>query len=403
MKARNTKAARPGAGAASDKTPKSILEVTTVGIAPDGSAVARDEKGRSIFVNGALPGERVRVELSADRKQFAKASVLSVIDPSSDRVAPPCPEVSRGCGACPWQHVTLPMQQQLKAEIVSHSIERRGVACPTPAQVPLAPWGFRTTIRATVKDGRAGFFRMRSHDVVPVDTCLIAHPLLVDLLVDGRYPGAREVLLRCGARSGERIAATTPSKLGANLPEDVLSEYFHEQVAGHLWRISAKSFFQSRPEGADALAQLVTDASDEIGSCSSAIDLYSGVGVFAGVLASKGWSVTAVEGSYSAIRDAKLNLSGLPVEIVRADVTRWKPSRAEFVVADPSRQGLGQLGVETIAATGARRVVLVSCDAVSLGLDAALLQSAGYALSKVTCVDLFSHTFHVEVVSVFDR
>jgi tRNA/tmRNA/rRNA uracil-C5-methylase (TrmA/RlmC/RlmD family) len=98
-----------------------------------------------------------------------------------------------------------------------------------------------------------------------------------------------------------------------------------------------------------------------------------------------------------------MNLSKLPVEIVRADVTRWKPSRAEFVVADPSRQGLGQEGVETVAATRARRVVLVSCDAVSLGLDAALMQRAGYALSKVTCVDLFSHTFHVEVVSVFDR
>jgi 23S rRNA (uracil1939-C5)-methyltransferase len=403
MSTGNTRATQPQVGTASGNAPKSILEVSTVGMAPDGSAVARDEKGRSIFVKGALPGERVRIELSADRKQFAKALVVSVIDPSPDRVTPPCPEVSRGCGACPWQHVSLPMQQQLKAEIVRHSIERQGVTCPTPEHVSLAPWGFRTTIRATVRDGRAGFLRTRSHDVVPVETCLIAHPLLGDLLVDGRYPGAREILLRCGARTGERMAATTPSRLSPHLPDDVLSEFFHEKVAGHQWRISAKSFFQSRPDGADALAQLVEVASDEMGSCSSAIDLYSGVGVFAGVLAAKGWSVTAVEGSYSAIRDASLNLSGLPVEIVRADVTRRKPSRAEFVVADPSRQGLGEQGVNTIAATGARRVVLVSCDAVSLGLDAALLQRAGFALSKVTCVDLFPHTFHVEAVSVFDR
>jgi 23S rRNA (uracil1939-C5)-methyltransferase len=389
--------------AGSDQETKSTLEVTTVGIAPDGDAVARDARGRAIFVKGALPGERVRVELSSDRHQIAKGAVVGVIDPSPHRVAPPCPEILSGCGACPWQHIASPMQEQLKAEIVRSSIERRGVPCPTPAQVPLAPWGFRTSIRASVKGGRAGFLRTRSHQVVPVATCLIAHPLLLDLLIDVRYPGAKEVLLRCGARTGERIAVITPSKLRPHLPEDVLSESFHEQAAGHLWQISAKSFFQSRPDGADALAHLVEMAADEMGSCSTAIDLYSGVGVFAGVLASKGWSVTAVEGSHSAVSDAHVNLFGLPVEIVRADVTHWEPSRAEFVVADPSRQGLGELGVETVAATGARRVVLVSCDAVSLGRDAALLHRAGYELSSVTCVDLFSHTFRVEVVSVFDR
>jgi tRNA/tmRNA/rRNA uracil-C5-methylase (TrmA/RlmC/RlmD family) len=379
------------------------LEVTTVGIARDGNAVARDKTGRTIFVSGALPGERVRIELSSDRRRFARGSVVALIEPSPHRVVPRCPEVSNGCGACPWQHITVPMQGELKAEIVKSSIERAGVPCPTPAQVSLAPWGFRTTIRASVKDGRAGFLRPRSHEVVPVANCLIAHPLLVDLLVDVRYPGAKEVLLRCGARTGERMAAMTPSKLKPNLPDDVLSDHFHEHAAGRPWRISPRSFFQSRPDGADALAHLVEVAADELGSCSTAIDLYSGVGLFAGVLASKGWSVTAVEGSYNAAQDAQVNLRGLPVEVVRADVTRWQPCRAELVVADPSRQGLGKLGVDVVAATGARRVVLVSCDALSLGQDAALLQGSGYTLSKVTCVDLFSHTFRVEVVSVFDR
>jgi 23S rRNA (uracil1939-C5)-methyltransferase len=382
---------------------KSTLEVTTVGMAPDGDAVARDANGRAIFVKGALPGERVRIELSSDRRQFARGVVIDLIDPSPHRVTPPCPEVLNGCGACPWQHISLPMQEQMKAEIVRSSIERRGVRCPTPDQVSLAPWAFRTTIRAAVKNGRAGFFRTRSHQVAPVATCLIAHPLLLDLLVDVRYPGVKEVLLRCGARTGERMAVVTPSKLRPSFPDDVLSRSFHEQVAGRSWEITGKSFFQSRPDGADALAHLVEAAADEIGPCSTAIDLYSGVGVFAGVLASKGWSVTAVEGSYSSVSDAQVNLSGLPVEVVRADVTHWEPNRADFVVADPSRQGLGQQGVETVAATAARRIVLVSCDAVSLGHDAALLQRAGYRLSSLTCVELFPHTFRVEVVSVFDR
>ena len=232
---------------------------------------------------------------------------------------------------------------------------------------------------------------------------MVAHPLLQDLLVDVRYPEAREVLLRCGAKTGERLVATKPSNVDADLPDDVLSDHFHEFAAGQLWRISASSFFQARSDGVDALAHLVEGAAAELGAPSTAVDLYSGVGLFAGVLASHGWAVTAVEGSYSAVEDAKVNLHGLPVDVVRADVTRWTPGRSELVVADPSRQGLGSEGVRVVIATGARRIVLVSCDASSLGRDAALLQRSGYAMTAITHLDLFPHTFRVEVVSVFDR
>jgi 23S rRNA (uracil1939-C5)-methyltransferase len=379
------------------------LELTTIGIAPDGDAFARDPKGRPIFVRGAIPGEKVRVELLVDRRQSAKASVIEVINPSPHRTLPPCPEVFRGCGACTWQHIDIQEQEQLKAEIVENVLRREGVVYPTPTQVQLAPWHFRTTIRATVQEGRAGFLRSRSHDMVPVATCMIAHPLLHDLLVDVRYPEAREVLLRCGARTGERLVATKPSDVSADLPDGVRTDHFHESVAGQLWRISSSSFFQVRPDGVDALAHLVEGAAAELGSPSTAIDLYSGVGLFAGVLASRGWGVTAVEGSYSAVEDAKVNLGDLPVSIVRADVTRWTPARADLVVADPSRQGLGPHGVEVVVGTGARRIVLVSCDAASLGRDAAQLQRSGYTMTAIRYVDLFPHTFRVEVVSIFDR
>jgi 23S rRNA (uracil1939-C5)-methyltransferase len=126
------------------------------------------------------------------------------------------------------------------------------------------------------------------------------------------------------------------------------------------------------------------------------------VGVFAGVLAARGWSVTAVEGTPSAVNDGRANLRDLGVTVVRADVTQWTPIPADLVIADPSRAGLGRAAVTAITATGARRVVLVSCDAGSLGRDAGLLRDAGYHLTSVTPVDLFPHTFHVEVVSVFD-
>ena len=116
-----------------------------------------------------------------------------------------------------------------------------------------------------------------------------------------------------------------------------------------------------------------------------------------------GWSVTAVEGSRAAVEDARANLSGFDATVVRADVATWRPRSADLVIADPSRAGLGKEAAAVLVGTGARRIVLVSCDAASLGRDAGLLTGAGYILSSVRPVDLFPHTWHVEVVSVFDR
>jgi len=380
------------------------MELVTTAMASGGDAVARDPEGKAVFVRGALPRERVRVSLLSDRAKYAVGRIEEVLEPSPDRIAPPCPEVARGCGACQWQHIELSTQRRLKSQFVVESIERAKVDCPEPrAPVELEPWNFRTTINAAVHEGRAGFNRARSHDVVAVDSCRVAHPLLRDLLIDVRYPGARSVLLRCGARTGERLAVTTPTRLDLALPDDLHPEYVHELAAGLRWRISARSFFQTRADGVDALAEVIGSAADELGAPSTAVDLYSGVGVFAGVLAARGWSVTAVEGSHSAAEDARVNLATSAVTVVGTDVTTWTPGQVDLVVADPSRLGLGRAGVDTVTATGARRLVLVSCDAASLGRDAALLQAAGYTLSALTVVDLFPHTFRVEAVTVYDR
>jgi 23S rRNA (uracil1939-C5)-methyltransferase len=264
--------------------------------------------------------------------------------------------------------------------------------------------GFRTTVHAAVTNGRAGFRRYRSHRVVPVDECLVAHPRLTDLIVHGDYGEASEALFRCGARTGERLVMPTPRGTEISVPSDVRFDHVHEIAAGLEWRISARSFFQTRADGVDALANAVTVAAAESDpSGRTAVDLYSGVGVFAGVLASLGWTVTAVESDRSAVDDARTNLRRLDVSSICADVTRWKPSPGDLVVADPSRAGLEQRGIDVVAAIGARRVILISCDAGSLGRDAALLRQAGYTLSYATPIDLFPHTFHVEVVSVYDR
>ena len=380
------------------------IELRPTTMSSDGQAVARQPGGRVVFIPGALPGELIQAEIVAERPKSAQARLRTVIEASPDRVAPPCPEVSRGCGACQWQHVAAPAQRSLKEEMVRNALRVAGIdPPPLNPSVALPPWRFRTTVRLAVTDGRAGFRRIRSHDVLAVDACLVAHPLLADLLIGRRYAGAEEVLLRCGERTGERMAAPTPAHMDIDVPAGVRRDHVHEVAAGRTWRISAGSFFQTRADGVDALAALVGEAAGSPRHGDAALDLYSGVGLFAGVLAGAGWSVTAVESAPSALRDARANLKGTTVAVVRADVHAWRPPPARLVVADPSRNGLGRPGVAVVTASGADRLVLVSCDAISLGRDAGLLARAGYGLSSLTLVDLFPHTAHVEVVSVFDR
>jgi 23S rRNA (uracil1939-C5)-methyltransferase len=212
-----------------------MLELTPTSMVAGGDAIARDADGRVVFVAGALPDEHVRVEITEGHGRHAKARVVEVLAASPDRVREPCAEVARGCGACGWQHIDLDAQHRHKAAIVRDALVRLGRVDPPPfsATVALDPWAFRTTVRASVHHGRAGFRRAQSHQTLEVEGCLVAHPSLVALLVDGRFPGAEEVLLRCGARTGERLAATTPKRVRPqHLPDDVRNNHVHEIAAG---------------------------------------------------------------------------------------------------------------------------------------------------------------------------
>ncbi|HEY8524354.1 MAG TPA: hypothetical protein VIL48_05290 [Acidimicrobiales bacterium] len=319
----------------------------------------------------------------------------------------------------------------------------------------LAPAGYRTTLRGVADaDGRFALRRRASHDPVAVPGCRVADPLVAEVVEAGRFPPGAEVTIRAGARTGERLVivdrpagragagrdgtdpAGVPDGLldGVDVPDGVRvvagaeltagrRAWFHEEVAGRWLRISARSFFQPRPDGAEALVAAVAAAVGEPGPASRGggrphlVDLYGGVGLFA-VTADPGWRVTVVEASASAVADARINLASRPApadvaapagpvappdRVVRSDVARWRPRRAAAVVADPPRAGLGRAGVRAVVRTGADRLALVSCDAGALGRDAALLTAAGYRFAGATLVDQFVGTPHVEVVSRFVR
>ena len=392
-----------------------VLQPATM--AAGGAALARDAGGRVVFVEGALPGERVRARVTEARKDFARAVAVEVLEPSPDRVAPPCAALAAGCGGCTWQHVSPAAQTRLKAEIVVDALRRiaKLVEPPAPAAVPLDGPAQRTTARLAVSPatGRAGHRPHAGSGAIETDACLVAHPLLEELIVAGRYPGAGEVLLRASVATGERLVVVDRAAERVEVPEGVSvfqegdrrPAFVHEEVGGRRFRVSAGSFFQPGPVVAAALVTAVDAAvGDALAEGGVLVDLYAGVGLFASTIGARRRArVVAVESDRSAVADARVNLADLGATVVGGEVGRWRPAPAGVVVADPSRSGLGRPGAAAVAAAGAPRVVLVSCDPASLARDTVLLGEAGYRLASVALVDAFPHTFHVETVSRFDR
>jgi 23S rRNA (uracil1939-C5)-methyltransferase len=397
-----------------------------------GAALAHDPDGRVVLVEGALPGELVVVGDVERRERLITGTVATVVEASPHRITPSCPMVAKGCGGCDLQHADPAGQPDMKVAIVADALRHLGRLSDAVvvAGPPLARGGFRTTVRAVIDPtGRAGFRRARSHDPVVPAHCEVAHPLADAILADGRFPGASEVTIRVGVASGDQLVVVAvgdtstsdevlatvevPTGVAVAGPDGTAGGVMlslREQVAGRWWRISAPSFFQTRPDGAEALASVVASQVARLRSAGAdgeglLVDAYAGVGLFAGVMRDQGWGgpITAVERAGSSTTDARHNLAGDDVVVVASAVERWSPAQASIVVADPARSGLGRKAVDVLVATNATGIVLVSCDAASLGRDAALLASHGFTHRGSEVIDVFTHTHHVEVVTTFSR
>lgn len=397
------------------------LTLTPSAMVAGGTALARDVTGRVVFVEGALPGEVVTVRMTESRVDFGRATVLTVLEASPERVSPPCPALSAGCGGCTWQHIAPAAQLRFKAGIVVDALRRIGrfAEPPVPVNVALDGPSLRTTARLAVSPGgRAGYRPWRGpHQAIETDSCLAAHPRLEELITAGRYPGATEVLARVGAASDDRVVKIWPveASAAAHLPDGVAIADavelapIRETIAGRQFRVSISSFFQPGPVAAAGLVAGVTEAIGEaLAGGGHLVDAYAGVGLFASVIGAKTAApVIAIESDPSALADARVNLGDLDARVVASDVGRWRPRRGDrpvtALVADPPRRGLGRGGVAAVVAARAPTVVLVSCDPASLARDGALLRDRGYNLESVALVDAFPHTFHVETVSRFDK
>jgi len=389
------------------------------GMAVGGDGVGRLADGRVVFVPGTVVGDSVTVDITEEKRRYARGRVTAVVEPSPMRIEPECEAVKRGCGGCDWQHIGPSFRDELLIELVDDVLRRQGRVDGARSRVGgrVADSGYRSTLRLAVDNGRLGFRARRTNDLVAVGACLVAAPEFDDLIA-ARWSGAEEVTLRCGRRTGDRLAIVSPTvPVGLDLADDVtvvgtdeLSSgrrvWIWEEAASRRWKVSADSFFQSSPEAAELLVEVVRDlVRDDLQSSRHVLDLYGGVGLFTGALAP--WAPdarwTLVESSRSSVADARDNLGDIDVDVVSMRAEAFSPTQADVVIADPPRTGLSKLGANTVASSGAPVVVLISCDLGSMGRDVALLIDLGYKWQESVILDVFAQTSHTEVVTLLRK
>ena len=365
--------------------------------------------GEVVFTPFVLPGETVEVERVESRRHAQRARLIHVDQPSPDRIAPPC-AVFGLCGGCQYQHATYAAQLGFKREILTETLRRVGKIDFDPARIAIEsaePFGYRNRVQLHFDRGRAGYREMNSHRLVPIERCPIASPkinevvaVLNRLVRDRRWPRFIQSLEIFTDEQQVQWNVLESAQPVAKRFFDWLAEEVPGTVTGSLeyrvnedrFRVSGTSFFQVNRFLLPRLAALaIGEAAGE-----TAWDLYAGVGLFSLPLSRRFSKVIAVEAGRAAA-DLRTNV---PVQVVaeQTEVFLTKATAApDFALVDPPRTGLGKTVTARLAELRPRELVIVACDPATLARDLAALQPA-YEIQRITLVDLFPQTFHLETI-----
>ena len=412
-------------------------------------------RGKAVFVPLVLAGEKIEAVLTEEKPGFARARATAIVESSLHRVEAPCPHFGR-CGGCHYQHASYDHQLEIKKDILLENL-RRIAKLELQREIqahPSPPWNYRNRSRLQVHtrpEFAAGYFKLSSHQLLPVEECPISSPL-VNLGIAALWQAGRAGKAVDGVREVEFFANETDTRLlveflcapearraavrawaeelCAAMPEIAGVVAFREPQKGvreplvtvgasdlmyqtkmGAYRISAGAFFQTNRFLIDELVEIVTAGrSGEL-----ALDLYAGVGLFSTALACNHRHIVSVESSQTAASDLQYNLPGSGKAVHSATeqylaelgdkgrvgqdaVLPQLRHQPVTVVVDPPRSGLGDRVARLLASAGAPRVTYVSCDPATLARDLVPLQAAGYRVEQVHLIDLFPQTYHLESV-----
>jgi 23S rRNA (uracil1939-C5)-methyltransferase len=360
-----------------------------------GDGLSRLES-KVVFTPYVLPGEKVRAEVDRIKNDLSRGRLLEVLEPSPNRVPAPCPYFQR-CGGCNYQHADYAFQVEQKRSILREALQRVGKIefAGEIEAITGEPWNYRNRVQLHIQEGAIGYFEHGSHDLCAITQCPIVSPALNAAISKlqgnlGRFSATVELF-------------TSETEMQVNVldrvPQSIYRVFESLGTSGPIeydgFRVSRNSFFQVNRF---LIHQLLDCAIGETKG-TFAVDLYAGVGLFATRLAERFEKVAAVESSASAFRDLEHNAKGVTAENKTSEeYLTTLTEKPDLILADPPRAGLGKHAVKELARIRAPRLTIVSCDPATLARDLQTLLAAAYRIEKITLVDLFPQTFHIETV-----
>ena len=343
------------------------LQLTIADIAFGGKGVAR-HNGKVFFVPFVAPGDVVTVRVVKEKKNFAEAELVSVDQPSPDRVQPPCPYF-RACGGCTYQHIAYHRQLALKSQQVEQTLRRVGRFAEVPMQPAIgapAQYEYRNRIRVHVADGVAGFFARDAHTIIDIERCAIASPEVNAALHNLRNSPVRDGDYSLRARGG--------------------GPYFEQTNAA----VTAEML---------ALIESLVRRGQSL-----LVDAYCGAGIFAKRLAPLFETVIGIEENVNAVERATRTAApheryvAGDVAAILGDLLSVHDAARTTVILDPPATGIVARVADLLLGALPSEILYVSCNPATLARDLALLASA-YTLSSVTPLDMFPQTAEIEVVA----
>ena len=405
------------------------FEVRTTACVYGGDALARLPDGRAVFIPYALPDELLQIRLVEEKERYARGEISEIIKPSSNRIEPRCPHFQE-CGGCHYQHIPYQEQLQIKESILIDQFRRVGKLDSPPVksiQPSPSPWNYRNHIQFHIaEDGRLGFLKHRSNEIVAIRECHLPEESLNEIWPSFNLdyiPGLDRISLRSGEAGQDALVllesqGQEPFEFSVDLPlsavlqgpggEIVLSgdDFTIIPILDFPFVVSAGAFFQINTQVTEILVTKILE-SLPLESDTVCLDVYCGVGLFSAFLAPRVKKVIGIESSPSACEDYLYNLAeyenvelyDLPAEEVMPEL-ELSP---DIVILDPPRGGLSKTVLDSVVDLGPDLIAYISCDPATLARDIQRLDKKGYRLEESTPFDMFPQTYHIESLNLIHR
>jgi 23S rRNA (uracil1939-C5)-methyltransferase len=393
-----------------------------------GDGLGRLPDGRAVFVPFVLPGETVRVKLVEEKKRYARAFPVEIIETAPERIPLRCIHFSE-CGGCQYQHLDYAKQLALKEDLLRDQFQRIAQIDDPPLQPILPspnPWYYRNHVQFHLgQAGELGYIHADAEHLLMIEECHLPLPE-INALWPQLDLGAESGVYRLGIRQDSydnlmlilegddpkapEFSEDIPVSAVYTPPDARLTilagdDHLVYKLLNRRFHVSARSFFQVNTAMAEKMITFLLENLD-LTSTIRAVELYAGVGLFSAFLAPKVSHLTAVESSGSACHDFVINLDEFDnVTLYEAQAEEVLPSLdmpADLLIMDPPRSGLTPTVHDALANLQPAQIAYISCDPATLARDTKRILGNGYQLQSVTPFDLFPHTAHIESISLFE-